>query len=59
MAYLLWHGELPTEHELAMFCHRERAFRRIDRSMYSLLAKLPDTCHPMYVVRTATQLSGR
>jgi citrate synthase len=26
VAYLLWHGELPTEHELAIFCQRERAF---------------------------------
>ena len=58
VAYLLWHGELPTEHELAMFCQRERASRRIDRSMYSLLAKLPEGCHPMDVVRTAISYLG-
>lgn len=58
VAYLLWHGELPTEHELAMFCQRERASRRIDRSMYSLLAKLPESCHPMDVVRTAISYLG-
>jgi citrate synthase len=58
VAYLLWHGELPTEHELGMFCQRERASRRIDRSMYSLLAKLPDSCHPMDVVRTAISYLG-
>lgn len=58
VAYLLWHGELPTDQQLALFCQRERASRRIDRSMASLLAKLPDTCHPMDVVRTAISYLG-
>jgi citrate synthase len=58
VAYLLWYGELPNDHELQMFCQRERAARRIDRSMYSLLAKLPDNCHPMDVVRTAISYLG-
>jgi citrate synthase len=58
VAYLLWHGELPTDHELALFIQRERASRRIDRSMHSLLAKLPDNCHPMDVVRTAISYLG-
>ena len=58
VAYLLWHGELPTDAELALFCQRERASRRLDRSMLSLLAKLPDNCHPMDVVRTAISYLG-
>lgn len=58
VAYLLWHGELPNDHELALFCQRERASRRIDRSMQSLLAKLPENCHPMDVVRTAISYLG-
>lgn len=58
VAYLLWHGELPTEGQLALFSQRERASRRIDRSMQSLLAKLPDTCHPMDSVRTAISYLG-
>jgi citrate synthase len=58
VAYLLWHGELPTDQELAMFTQRERASRRIDRSMLSLLTKLPDSCHPMDVVRTAISYLG-
>lgn len=58
VAYLLWHGELPTDAELALFCQRERASRRLDRSMLSLLAKLPDTCHPMDVVRTTISYLG-
>ncbi|GBE64433.1 citrate synthase [Mycobacterium sp. MFM001] len=58
VAYLLWHGELPTDAELALFCQRERASRRLDRSMLSLLAKLPDNCHPMDVVRTTISYLG-
>lgn len=58
VAFLLWYGELPTDAELALFTQRERASRRIDRSMQSLLAKLPDNCHPMDVVRTAISYLG-
>jgi 2-methylcitrate synthase len=58
VAYLLWRGELPTDAELALFSQRERAGRRVDRSMLSLLAKLPDNCHPMDVVRTAISYLG-
>ena len=58
VAYLLWHGELPTDAQLALFCQRERASRRVDRSMLSLLTKLPDNCHPMDVVRTAISYLG-
>jgi citrate synthase len=58
VAYLLWNGELPSDAELALFCQRERASRRLNRSMHSLLAKLPDNCHPMDVVRTAISYLG-
>jgi len=58
VAFLLWWGELPTDAQLALFCQRERASRRLDRSMLSLLAKLPDNCHPMDVVRTAISYLG-
>lgn len=58
VAYLLWHGELPTDHQLALFTQRERASRRLNRTMLSLLAKLPDTCHPMDVVRTLISHMG-
>lgn len=58
VAYLLWHGELPSDGELALFNQRERAQRRVDRSLMALLAKLPETCHPMDVVRTAISFLG-
>ncbi len=58
VAFLLWRGELPADQELALFSQRERANRRLDRSMLSLLTKLPDNCHPMDVVRTAISFLG-
>src|ERR1700677_4628665 len=58
VAYLLWHGELPNDQQLALFTQRERAARRLNRSMLSLLAKLPDTCHPMDAVRTLISYMG-
>jgi citrate synthase len=58
VAYLLWHGELPTDGQLQLFSQRERAGRGLNRSMHSLLAKLPDNCHPMDVVRTAISYLG-
>ncbi|QKT10249.1 bifunctional 2-methylcitrate synthase/citrate synthase [Rhodococcus sp. W8901] len=58
VAYLLWNGELPSDAQLELFCQRERAARRADRSLLSLVAKMPDNCHPMDVVRTAISFLG-
>ena len=58
VAYLLWNGELPTDVQLADFSRRERANRRLDRTAASILAKVPETCHPMDVVRTAISFLG-
>ncbi|AZG44859.1 bifunctional 2-methylcitrate synthase/citrate synthase [Gordonia insulae] len=58
VAHLLWHGELPTAGELDSFSERERANRRIDRSTQAVLQRIPETCHPMDVVRTAISYLG-
>ena len=58
VAHLLWYGELPTPEQLELLCLRERAARRADRSLLSLLTKMPDNCHPMDVVRTAISYLG-
>ncbi|MCP9625127.1 bifunctional 2-methylcitrate synthase/citrate synthase [Nocardia otitidiscaviarum] len=58
VAYLLWYGELPSDAQYARFCQQERASRRADRSLLSLIAKMPDNCHPMDVVRTAISYLG-
>ncbi|HET9875465.1 MAG TPA: bifunctional 2-methylcitrate synthase/citrate synthase [Mycobacterium sp.] len=58
VAYLLWHGELPTDAELASLCEAERAARPLNPAMLSLLSGLPDTCHPMDVARTLISALG-
>ncbi|WP_028937803.1 bifunctional 2-methylcitrate synthase/citrate synthase [Pseudonocardia spinosispora] len=58
VAHLLWTGELPTARELHALSERERALRPIDRGLSSLLLRLPDTCHPMDVLRTAVSWLG-
>ncbi|MFE0100424.1 bifunctional 2-methylcitrate synthase/citrate synthase [Streptomyces sp. NPDC059009] len=58
VAHLLWHGELPDAAQLHAFQARERALRPLDRTTSELLARLPETCHPMDVLRTAVSLFG-
>ena len=58
VAYLLWHGELPNDQQLALVTQRERSARRLNRSMMDLLQKLPNSCHPMDVVRTLISFMG-
>ncbi|MFJ3498668.1 bifunctional 2-methylcitrate synthase/citrate synthase [Streptomyces sp. NPDC086091] len=58
VAHLLWYGELPDPVQLREFRARERALRPLDRSTSELLARLPETCHPMDVLRTAVSLFG-
>ncbi|MEV0280231.1 bifunctional 2-methylcitrate synthase/citrate synthase [Streptomyces sp. NPDC050610] len=58
VACLLWYGELPDAGQLAEFRARERALRPVDRTTAELLARLPGTCHPMDVLRTAVSFFG-
>ncbi|MFD4394525.1 bifunctional 2-methylcitrate synthase/citrate synthase [Kitasatospora sp. NPDC058478] len=58
VAYLLWHGELPDPGQLREFRAREAALRPLDGTTAELLAKLPETCHPMDVLRTAVSFFG-
>ncbi|AZS83240.1 bifunctional 2-methylcitrate synthase/citrate synthase [Streptomyces griseoviridis] len=58
VSYLLWNGELPDAAQLADFQARERALRPLDRTTTELLARLPETCHPMDVLRTAVSFFG-
>lgn len=58
VAWLLWHGELPTPEELAAFEARERAGRALDPRIRDVIDTCPRTAHPMDVVRTAVSLIG-
>ncbi|MBG6055871.1 citrate synthase/2-methylcitrate synthase [Salinibacterium sp. CAN_S4] len=58
VAYLLWHGELPTPTQLAYFENQERALRHLDDRVKRVIDELPLTAHPMDVVRTAVSVIG-
>jgi citrate synthase len=58
VAYLIWNGELPDAAQLQEFTTRERSQRELTRSTIGLIEKLPDTCHPMDVLRTAVSWLG-
>jgi 2-methylcitrate synthase len=58
VAYLLWHGELPTLDELAEFEALERSLRPLDPRVKRVIDELPTTAHPMDVVRTAVSVLG-
>jgi citrate synthase len=58
VAYLLWHGELPTPDQLDAQNRAERAQRSLDPVVAATLRGLPATAHPMDTLRTAVSLLG-
>jgi citrate synthase len=58
VAYLLWHGELPTPDQLAAQNQAERDCRALDPVIAATISGLPLTAHPMDTLRTAVSLLG-
>jgi 2-methylcitrate synthase/citrate synthase II len=58
VAYLLWHGELPTQDDLDAFVAAERAERAISPGLAALIAAFPGHAHPMDAIRTAVSFMG-
>lgn len=58
VAYLLWHGELPTDVELAEFEESERSQRALADNVRRAIDGLPTSAHPMDVLRTAVSIIG-
>jgi citrate synthase len=58
VAYLIWHSELPSPEELAVFEAEERSLREVPSTLLEILATLPLTCHPMDILRTAVSYLG-
>ena len=56
VAYLLLHGELPCQSELAAFQKRVIAARKIPDSLRSLLKALPKEVVPMDALRTSVSI---
>jgi len=58
VAYLLWHGELPTSEQLAELRASERENRMLQPAVRAAIDLVPTTAHPMDVVRTAVSVIG-
>ncbi|WP_426323294.1 bifunctional 2-methylcitrate synthase/citrate synthase [Microbacterium sp. E-13] len=58
VAYLLWHGELPTEVQLAQVRATERENRALQADVKAAIDLLPLDAHPMDEVRTAVSAIG-
>ncbi|MDR3456946.1 MAG: bifunctional 2-methylcitrate synthase/citrate synthase [Verrucomicrobiae bacterium] len=58
VAWLMWHGELPTAKQLADFMALGRGQREISKDLLSVIQKSPRTAHPMDVLRTAVSFLG-
>ncbi|YAL82212.1 bifunctional 2-methylcitrate synthase/citrate synthase [Dermacoccaceae bacterium W4C1] len=58
VAHLLWHGELPTEQELATLRATEREHRALADNVKAAIDLIPTSAHPMDEVRTALSVIG-
>jgi len=58
VAWLIWHGELPTAKQLTEFMDLGRNQRGISKDLLSVIQKSPRTAHPMDVLRTAVSFLG-
>jgi citrate synthase/2-methylcitrate synthase len=58
VAWLLWHGELPTPAELAALQAEERAHRALSDRLRAVVDRMPSWAHPMDVLRTAVSVMG-
>jgi 2-methylcitrate synthase/citrate synthase II len=58
VAYLLWHGELPNDIQLAQLRALERSYRHLPADVRAAIELVPLDAHPMDEVRTAVSLIG-
>ena len=58
VAWLIWHGELPTAAQLSAFQTHGRGRRSLSPELIEVIRKAPRTAHPMDVLRTAVSFLG-
>ena len=58
VAYLLWHGELPSRSQLRKFEKVERSRRNISRAHIDVIRQYPRRAHPMDTLRTSVSYLG-
>lgn len=58
VAFLLIHGELPTQIQLSHYCRKLQSFRGLPASVRAMLEQTPGSTHPMEVLRTGCSMLG-
>ncbi len=58
VAYLLLHGHLPTQAELASYIEKIKANRGLPDALATVLEMIPADAHPMDVLRTGVSFLG-
>jgi 2-methylcitrate synthase len=58
VAYLLLHGELPTQSQLAGYRQRLKSLRALPGPLKEVLERIPADAHPMDVMRTGCSFLG-
>jgi 2-methylcitrate synthase len=58
IAYLLVHGVLPNRAELSAYKDKLRGLRALPQAVRSVLEQLPESSHPMDVLRTGVSALG-
>ena len=58
VAWLMWHGNLPTQTQLNDFMAQGRAQRDISPALLAVIESTPPQAHPMDVLRTAVSFLG-
>lgn len=58
VAFLLTRGELPTESELSQYLDKLSSLRNLPTPLKEVLEKIPDSAHPMDVMRTGVSMLG-
>jgi len=58
VAYLLVHGELPTQSELGEYKTKLKGLRGLPPQLQTVLEQIPSSAHPMDVMRTGCSMLG-
>ena len=58
VAWLIWHGEVPSANEHQEFCDREASERELPPGLLEAFENFPDDAHPMDVMRTGISFFG-
>jgi|TARA_B110000879_G_scaffold68202_1_gene95528 2-methylcitrate synthase len=58
VAYLLYHGELPTKDQLEQYLTKLKGLRALPDALKAVLENIPASAHPMDVMRTGISVLG-